>query len=78
MAFYQYYNTSTLSEKTLLALAGVAQGIEHQPVNQKVAGSVPCQGTCLDRGSGPHLGQNKRQLHTDVSLCLFLPPFPSL
>ena len=29
------------------ALAGVAQWIANQPVNQKVAGSIPSQGTCL-------------------------------
>ena len=29
------------------ALAGVAQGTECWPVNQKVAGSIPSQGTCL-------------------------------
>ena len=29
------------------ALAGVAQWIECRPVNQKVAGSIPSQGTCL-------------------------------
>ena len=37
------------SKKKLIkcALAGVAQWVEHQPVNQKVAGSIPSQGTCL-------------------------------
>ena len=30
-----------------LMLAGVAQRIEHQPVNQKVTYSLPSQGTCL-------------------------------
>ena len=29
------------------ALAGVAQWIECQPVNQRVTGSIPSQGTCL-------------------------------
>ena len=28
------------------ALAGVAQWIEHQPVNQRVASLIPSQGTC--------------------------------
>ena len=37
--------------KTSAALAGVAQWIEHQPVNQRVAGLNPSQGTCL--GCGP-------------------------
>ena len=35
-----------------LALAGVAQWTECGPVNQKVAGSVPSQGTCLGRRPG--------------------------
>ena len=35
------------------ALAGVAQWIECQPVNQKVAGSIPSQGTCLGCRPGP-------------------------
>ena len=30
-----------------LALAGIAQWIEHRPVNQRVPGSIPSQGTCL-------------------------------
>ena len=42
------------SKKKLIkcALAGVAQWVEHQPVNQKVAGSIPSQGTCLGGGPG--------------------------
>ena len=31
----------------LSALAGVAQWIEHQPVNPKFLGLIPSQGTCL-------------------------------
>ena len=38
------------------APAGVAQGIEHQPTNLKVAGLIPNQGTCLGCGPGPWLG----------------------
>ena len=34
-----------------LALAGVAQWTECQSVNQRVAGLIPSQGTCL--GCGP-------------------------
>ena len=33
------------------ALAGVAQWIERRPVNQRVTGWIPSQGTCL--GCGP-------------------------
>ena len=49
------------------ALAGVAQWIEHGPVNQSVAGSIPSQCTCLDWGPGPQEGVCERQL-TAVSL----------
>ena len=31
----------------LLDLAGVGQWIEHGPINQRVAGSIPSQGPCL-------------------------------
>ena len=37
----------------ITALAGVAQWIECRPVNQRVAGSIPSQGTCLGCGPGP-------------------------
>ena len=37
----------TLEKYTVQALAGVAQQIERQTVNQRVAGSIPSQGTCL-------------------------------
>ena len=35
-----------------VALAGVAQGIECQPVNQRMAGSIPSQSTCLGCRAG--------------------------
>ena len=60
-----------------IALAGVAQWIEHQPVNQRIAGLIPSQGTCLGSRPGPQLGVCKRQAHIDVSRPLLLPPFPS-
>ena len=59
-------------------LAGVAQWTEHRHVNQRVAGSMPSQGTCLGCGPGPQQGTCKRQPRTDVSLPLFLSPFPCL
>ena len=43
----------------------VAQWIAHQPANQEVACLIPNQGTY-------------NQSHTDVSLLLFLLPFPCL
>ena len=60
-----------LAEK---ALAGVAQWTEHQPANQRVAGLIPSQATCLGCGPGPQ-GAHERQPHTDVFLPLFIPPF---
>ena len=43
------------------ALAGVAQWMEHQPANQKDAGSIPGQGTCLCCSPGPQLRVCERQ-----------------
>ena len=58
-----------------MALASVALWIECWPVNQKVTGSIPSLGYVpgLQARSPVH----ERQPHTDVSLSLFLPPFPS-
>ena len=36
-----------------LALAGVAQWVEHWPAKQRVADSIPSQGTSLCCGPGP-------------------------
>ena len=36
--------------KLRLALAGMAQWTGCWPVNQRVTGSIPCQGTCLRSG----------------------------
>ena len=60
------------------ALAGVAQWIARGLVNQRVAGSIPSQGTCLGCGPGPQLGKCEGQPHISVSLPLLLLPFPSL
>ena len=60
------------------ALARVAQWMECWPANQKVAGSIPSQGTCLGCGPDPQLGACKRQPHIGVSLPLFYPSFLSL
>ena len=62
------------------ALASVAQWTECWPVNQKVAGSIPSQGTRLGCGPGPQLGAWERQL-IGVFLthpCFFLSLSPSL
>ena len=60
------------------ALVGAAQWIECWPMNQRVAGSILNQGTCLGCGPGPLLRALERQPHLYVSLPLFLPLFPSL
>ena len=39
-----------------IILACVAQWIELQPVNQRVTGLIPSQGTCLGCRPGPWLG----------------------
>ena len=53
--------------KNIRALAGVAQWIECQSANQRVAGLIPSQGTCLGCGPGPRLGVCESQTHIDVS-----------
>ena len=42
-------------------------------MKQRVAGSIPSQGTCLGCGPGPQLGVQERQPYIDVSLSLSLP-----
>ena len=48
-------------------LAGVAQWVGCHLTNQRVAGLIPGQGTCLGCGPGPWLGACKRE-PIDVSL----------
>ena len=65
----------TIKEVKDPALAHVAQCIEGWPVNRKVAGSIPSQGTCLGCRPGPQGGEHMRGNHT----LMFLPSlFPSL
>ena len=45
----------------VLVLGGVAQWTERWPVNGKVAGPIPSQGTCLGCRPGPHFGVYERQ-----------------
>ena len=75
--------TEEQSRKASLALAGVAQWIEHWPMNPKVPGLIPSQGTCLGCGPGPQLracGRHliDKSLRIDVSLLVSLLLFPSL
>ena len=60
--------------KRSFALAGVAQWIECRPANQRVAGSIPSQDTCLGCGPGPQWETCKRQPH----IVVYLPLAPSL
>ena len=71
-------NLLTMHTVKRIALAGVAQWIDSRPANQMVASLIPSQGTCLGCESGHHLGAHESQPRIDVSLPLFLPPFPSL
>ena len=48
-----FANDMILYIKSPKALAGVAQCIECQPVNQSVAGLIPNQCVCLGCGHGP-------------------------
>ena len=41
-------------------------------LKQRVASSIPSQGTCLGCRPGPQLGAHKRQPHIDISLPVFL------
>ena len=60
-----------------MALAGVAQCVEHRPVNQRVAGLIPSQGTCLGCGPGSQLREWERQ-PTHQYFSPFLSPSLSL
>ena len=60
------------------AMAGMVPWTECRPENQRVAGSIPSQGTCLGFWPGPQYRACERQPHIDVSLPLFLPPFSSV
>ena len=75
--FYKFINNQQASPKAILwpvtlfwketvlkitlALAGVAQWIEHGPTNRKVTGSILSEGTCLCCGLGPWLEVCERQ-----------------
>ena len=49
--FFEYVPCA--SQKWKVALAGVAQWTECRPANQRVADSIPGQGTWLGFGPGP-------------------------
>ena len=68
----------TLKYMVKLPLAGVAQWIEHGPVNQRVTGSILNLRHVPGLQARSPTGACKRQPQVDVSIPHFLPPFPSL
>ena len=64
--------------KIFWPLADVAQLVGGPLAKLKLAGSIPGQGTCLGCRPGPPLGHVEEATLIDVSLPLFLHPFPSL
>ena len=78
----KFYNLVCSTEVQLgkknVALSGVAQWIERQPVNWKVTGLILGQDSGLGCGPGPQMGMCERQLiNVSLPLLLFLPPLPS-
>ena len=71
--YWEFKYTKRNDKNVYLDVAGVAQWIECWPVNQRVAGSIPSQGTCHGCGPGPQRRARERQPHTDV----FVSSFPS-
>ena len=76
-------NSRTLSVCTFFwnicyALVGVEQKIEHQTVKRRIANSIPREDTWLGCRPGLQPRECKRQPRIDISLPLFLLPFPSL
>ena len=65
-----YISMVQLSQLRKFPWLVLAQWIECQPANQRVASSIPSQGTCLACGPGPQWAAHERQPHTDVSLPL--------
>ena len=53
-------------------IPAVAQRVERGPVKQRIASSIPSQGTYLGCRQGLQWGAHKRQPHVDVSLPLSL------
>ena len=88
MAISKYLSRVTLNLNKLNAsierhkidkwvLADVLQWIECWPVKQRVTSLIPSQGTCLGCKPDPQWRTCENQPHIDVSVLLFLPPFPS-
>ena len=63
-------DTEILKRYKEVALAAVAQWIEHWPVNRRVTSYIPSQGTCLGGRSHPQQGA-ARGNHTLTYLSSF-------
>ena len=50
---YNFLEVKFLTQKIYAALASVAQLVGALSHNQRVAGLIPCQGTCLGCGFNP-------------------------
>ena len=78
--FSSIFNIKMATQKfTNFSLASVARWIEHWPVNQKVAGSIPSQSTYLGCGQAPSWGVQEETncCVSYTSMFLSLSPFPS-
>ena len=78
---FNFLKSLSCIQKCSSTLAAVAQWAECRPEIQRVADWVPTQGSCLGcRPAKSPVGgvRGLGEPRTDVSLPLFLPPFPSL
>ena len=68
----------TFKEFLKPALAGIAQWIEYELQTKGSPVQFPVRAHAWVVGQVPRRGPRVTQAHIDVSLSLFLPPFPSL
>ena len=69
------YNVKNNNSR-ITALAAVAQWIECQPVNKRVNGSIPTQGTCPGLWARSPVGGVREATHTLMSPLSFSLPSP--
>ena len=72
----QEKNSIMVECKEIDSSAGVAQWTELRPMNQRVVHLITSQDTCLGCRPGPQERVRDRQPHIDISLPVFLLPFP--
>ena len=68
----------TFKEYIKPALAGIARWIQCELQTKGLPVQFPVRAHAWVAGQVPSRGPRVRQAHIDVSLSLFLPPFPSL